>query len=502
MDPRVREGDKYPSCQRPLRHSRTPLCHSREGGNPFLLINRSLSETLDSRLRGNDGHTEAPTKNSTMTTPEKPSSAQPVIQVQTQPAHPAHPAKAASAAQASGIKVKPSAAAKPRTVSHPADLPEPRSASRSIYVIVGGLLALVGWASVAEIDQVTRAPAVIIAAARTQIIQSPDAGVVTKIHVQEGEAVKEGQLLVTLEKERAQAAVADSSAKVAALRITLARLEAEVYGKPLKFDDELQKYPEYIRNQSSLYTKRQTGHKDDIVSLQKILKLARTELRINSELKVTGDVSQAEILRLERTVADIEAQISNKINKYFQDAQAEMTKAQEELNTQGEQLRDRTQLLDHTELQSPSAGIVNNIRMTTLGAVVRPGDVVLELLPTGGDLVAEAKISPADIAFITVGQAASVKLDAYDSSIFGGMRGKVSYISPDVLTEDTKQGPHSYYRVRILISEAEFKGNKAGDIHLRPGLSASVDIKAMERTVLSYLTKPITKTFTQSMGER
>ena len=179
-----------------------------------------------------------------------------------------------------------------------------------------------------------------------------------------------------------------------------------------------------------------------------------------------------------------------------------MTKAQEELNTQGEQLRDRTQLLDHTELLSPSAGIVNNIRMTTLGAVVRPGDVVLELLPTGGDLVAEAKISPTDIAFITVGQAASVKLDAYDSSIFGGMRGKVSYISPDVLTEDTKQGPHSYYRVRILISEAEFKGRKAGDIHLRPGLSASVDIKAMERTVLSYLTKPITKTFTQSMGER
>jgi adhesin transport system membrane fusion protein len=179
-----------------------------------------------------------------------------------------------------------------------------------------------------------------------------------------------------------------------------------------------------------------------------------------------------------------------------------MTKAQEELSTQSETLRDRSQLLEHTELVAPSDGVVNNIRMTTRGAVVRPGDVVLELFPTGGDLIAEAKISPADIAFIQKGQSASVKLDAYDSSIFGGVKGQVSYISPDVLVEDTKQGPNNYYRVHILIRETEFKGEKARQIELRPGLSASVDIKAMDRTVLSYLTKPITKTLSQSLGER
>lgn len=412
------------------------------------------------------------------------------------------PAAGHSPAQPAGLQVKAPALSKPRTVSHPADLPQPRSASRSIYVMVAGLLTLVAWAAVAEIDQVTRAPGVMIAAARTQIIQSPDAGVVTKVHVQEGESVKEGQLLVTLEKERAQAAVSDSQAKVAALRITLARLQAEVYGTPLKFENSLKAFPEYIRNQTDLYNKRQTAYRDDIASLTKILKIAQAELAINNEIKLTGDVSQAEILRLERAVADIQAQISNKSNKYFQDAQAEMTKAQEDLNTQTEQLRDRSQVLDHTELLSPSPGVVNNIRLTTLGAVVRPGDVVLELLPTGADLIAEAKISPADIAFIKVGQSASVKLDAYDSAIFGGLRGKVSYISPDVLTEETKQGPHSYYRVHVLITESEFKGKKAQDIQLRPGLSASVEIKAMERTVLSYLTKPITKTLSHSMGER
>jgi adhesin transport system membrane fusion protein len=198
----------------------------------------------------------------------------------------------------------------------------------------------------------------------------------------------------------------------------------------------------------------------------------------------------------------VRAQLAGKRNKYLQDAQAEMTKAQEELSTQVEQLRDRSQVLEHTELLAPVDGVVNNIKVNTLGGVIRPGDTVIELLPTGNNLIAEAKVPPADIAFVAVGQSASVKLDAYDSSIYGAMQGKVSYISPDVLTEDSKQGPVTYYRVRIEIINAEFKGEKAKEIHLRPGLTATVEIKAMERTVLSYLTKPISKTFSQSMGER
>jgi adhesin transport system membrane fusion protein len=404
------------------------------------------------------------------------------------------------------VQVATPAAQSVRVVNHPADLPAPKGARRSIYAIMLGISALLAWAAVAEIDQVTRAPAQIISADRTQLVQSPESGVVTQIHVKEGDQVKPGQLLVTMEKERAQAAVADSKAKVAALRITVARLQAEVYGQPLQFDPELTLYPDYIRNQTDLYNKRQTAYKEDIQSLRNILRLARSELDINMQLLATGDVSRAEILRLQRNVADVEAQIANKRNKYFQDAQAEMTKAQEELSTQSEQLRDRTQVLEHTELLAPADGIVNNIRLTTLGGVVRPGDVVMEISPTGGDLIAEAKISPADIAFITVGQSASVKIDAYDSAIFGALRGQVSYISSDVLTEESRQDPrqglHSYYRVHILIKETEFKGRKAEQIRLRPGLSASVDIKALDRTVLSYLTKPITKTLSQSLGER
>lgn len=382
------------------------------------------------------------------------------------------------------------------------DLHAPTRARWSLRVMIGGLGILFIWAAIGKIDQVTRAQAQIIAADRTQLVQSSDGGILTQLHVKEGDVVKAGQLLATLQKERAAAAVSDSSAKVAALNITLTRLHAEVYGKPLVFDKDLLIYTDYIRNQTDLYNKRQTAFKDDINALQNILELAEDELRINRKLEASGDVSRAEILRLQRSVADLKAQLAGKRNKYFQDAQAEMTKAQEELSTQTEQLRDRSQVLEHTELTAPVDAVVNNIKVNTIGGVLRAGDTVMELLPTGDKLIAEAKIPPSDIAFVAVGQDASVKLDAYDSAIFGALHGKVIYISPDVVTEETRQGPFMYYRVRIRITGTEFKGEKANEIQIRPGLTAGVEIKAMERTVLSYLTKPITKTFGQSLGER
>lgn len=368
--------------------------------------------------------------------------------------------------------------------------------------MVAGLLVLIVWAAVGRIDQVTRAQAQIINAERTQLVQTSDGGVLKSLLVKEGDLVKAGQILATLERERASAAVSDSNAKVAALRITLARLHAEVYGKPLDFDSDVLGYKEYIRNQTDLYKKRQTAFNDDVSALKNILVLAQEELNINRSLEASGDVSRTEVLRLQRNVADIRAQLSAKRNKYFQDAQSEMTKAQEDLSTQTEQLRDRSQVLEHTELVASLDAIVNNIRVNTLGGVIRAGDTVMELLPTSDNLIAEAKIPPADIAFIQIGQDANVKLDAYDSSIFGGMKGKVIYISPDVLTEETRQGPITYFRVRIRLTGAEFKGEKANEIRVRPGLTASVEIKAMERSVLSYLTKPISKAFSQSMGER
>jgi adhesin transport system membrane fusion protein len=390
------------------------------------------------------------------------------------------------------------------------DLQAPRRARGVLGLIMLSLVVLTVWSAFGKIDQVTRAQAVLMSAERTQLVQTPDGGVLTELHVKEGQRVKAGQLLARLQKERAAAGASDSRAKVAALRITLARLQAEVYGTPLQFSADLAPYTEYIRNQKDLYNKRQTAFNDDVQALGNILLLAEEEMHINRQLEATADVSRAEILRLARGVADIKAQITGKRNKYFQDAQAEMTKAQEDLSTQSEQLRDRQQVLENTELLAPMDGVINSIKVTTIGGVVRPGETLIDILPSGDNLIVEAKIPPADMAFIALGQDASIKLDAYDSAIFGGLRGKVDYISAEALFAEKASpgvpiGPNNppiYYLVRMRITGNEFLGDKAREIKLRAGLTAGVEIKALERTVLSYLTKPITKTMSSGLGER
>ena len=212
-------------------------------------------------------------------------------------------------------------------------------------------------------------------------------------------------------------------------------------------------------------------------------------------------MSQADIIKLRRQVAEIQAQITNKRNKYFEEAQSEMTKAQEDLDTELEQLRDHSQVLEEKNLFAPTDGKVNNILVTTIGGVVKPGEIIMKILPTSSDLIVEAKIKPVDIAYVKEQQDATVKLDAYDYSIFGAMNGTVIYISPDTLMEQTPKGEEPYYRVQIKITGAEFSG-RSDEIVIKPGMTASVDIKAQQRSVLSYLTKPITKTFSEGLGER
>lgn len=383
------------------------------------------------------------------------------------------------------------------------------SAPRSLRLIV--LLSivvsvLVGWASVSELDQIARAQGQVIASARTQVIQSAIDGIIEGVLVHEGQRVKKGEFLIRLDRSQADAARQDSLGKVAALKAALIRLQAEVFNRPLKFPDDVRAYPEFVTNQSELFKRRQQALHAEIDALEESLKLVRQELTLSEKLAATGDIGQAEIIRLQRQVADLKGQITNRRNKYFQDAQEQMTKAEEDLATQEQSLAERTTLYERTEIVAPADGLVKNIQLTTPGAKVRPGDVILELLPTGGELIVEARLKPADIAYLHVGLPAAIKLDAFDYSIYGVLQGTVSYISPDALTEKTAQGEQAYYRVQIRVAElalAERNRSQPGKaVEIQPGMTATVDIRTGRHTVLAYLTKPITKTISESMGER
>ena len=379
------------------------------------------------------------------------------------------------------------------------DLPPNPSVRLTLWVSMTGLILLTIWAGLTEIDQVKRAQGQVIATDRTQVVQAVDGGVLRELFVQEGQEVKPGQLLASFEKTRVQAALDDTQGKVMALRIALARLRAEVYDEELTFEEDMAQYPALIENQRNLYNRRKTAFTEDIRALRKVRSVLLEENAMIRQLETTGDVSQSDILRTRRQIADIEAQITTRYNKFFQDAQAEMTKAQEDLNAQSEALNDRTQLLEQTDMTAPSAGLVKSIRVTTLGGVVRAGDTVMELLPTQSGLVLEAKVYPMDIAFVSVGQPANVKLDAFEASIYGGFSGEVVYVSPDTLTEETQRGPQPYYRVHVRIGEKDFEGKNAQRMEVRPGMTAQVDFVVNKRTVLSYLVNPVTKTLSQAL---
>lgn len=369
----------------------------------------------------------------------------------------------------------------------------------ALFVLI---IPFISWANYAELEQISHATGNVIATTKTQEIQSANDGVIEDILVSEGQHVKKGDLLIRLEKSQYKAAYDSTIAKVAALQATLVRLRAEVYGNPLIFPAIVKEFPEFVSTQTELFHRRQLALNDEISAVNDSLVLVQHELDLNLPLVKSGDVGAAEVIKLKRQIADLKGQMLNKKNKYFQDSQAEMTKAEEELSTKEQELADKSVTLDRSVIVASMDAIVKNIVITTKGAKVKPGDVILELVPSGDELIVEAKLNPADISFVKVGQKAAVKLDAYDYSIYGIFNGKVKYISPDTLVEKTSQGDRYTFRVWISLDTKELMAKNGKTIEIAPGMTTQVDIVTGSRTVLSYLTKPITKTLSESFHER
>jgi adhesin transport system membrane fusion protein len=400
-----------------------------------------------------------------------------------------------------------------------------------IVTIGFAMLALaLAWAGSAEIEQNVRAPGQVIASSRTQVIQAANEGVVQRFDVVEGQRVKKGQLLVLLERNQAEAAYGDSTGKVAALKANLIRLRAEVFQRPLSFPAEVRAHPQFVENHTQLFNRRQQALRAELAVLEESRRLVQSELDMSRPLLASGDIGKVDVLRLERQLAELSGSMTNRRNKYFQDAQAEMTKAEEDLATQEQMLSERGTTLERTELRAPLDGLVRRLQVTTVGARVRAGDVVLELLPTDGKLIVEAKLKPADRAFVRPGLPVTVKLDAYDYSIYGALRGKVHYVSPDALNEQTRTGDNVYYQVQVVLepvpapaAKAEAstpvvqasvlpmnrlmemvvpQGDKSHQLEIQPGMTSTVEIRTGAQTVLTYLTKPVTKTLGESLTER
>ena len=335
-----------------------------------------------------------------------------------------------------------------------------------------------------------------------QVIQSNDGGVIEAIYVKEGRQVKKGEKLVAFDKVKIQAAYDDVSAKLASLKTVKSRLEAELFDKALVFPPSIAGYKDFIANQRALYQQRRTSFKEELETQTKLLGYLKQELQMNLPLLEKGDVSRSSVLSLQRAVADAEGKITATRNKYFQDLRTEYAKNEEDLAAAEQLMTQRKSSLDGAVLYAPTDGVVKNVRLTTIGAVLNQGGEVMQIVPTGDEMIVEAKVSPSDIAYIRTGQESSIKFDAYDASVYGIAGGTVTYVSPDTISEQKSTGEQVYYRVHIRVDTAGMHPPRGETVELQPGMTATAEIKTGKNTVLNFLMKPITKTLSESMGER
>ena len=413
-----------------------------------------------------------------------------------------------------------------------------RGAQKIVRAAAIAVAALLAWAALAPVDEVTRGDARVIPSRQLQVVQSLDGGVVVEILVREGQLVEAGQLLLRVDETRAGAGVRESASQGFSLRARAARLralaEGSVFVAPKGRDpdeervavDERRLYESRVSelastlavNRQQLAQKRQelSEMQSKRVAALRGLDLTQQELAQTRPLLTTGAVSQVDVLRLEREVAryrgDVDqtaAQIARaqaaigEVQRKAQEteiafrneARKELGETMAKLNALNEGAVALADKVDKAQVKSPVRGRVQRLLANTVGGVVQPGKDIVEIVPLDDTLVLEARVAPKDIAFIHPGQAAIVKFSAYDFSIYGGLDAKVENISPDSIVDERG---NAYYLVRVRTVQAGFSEK----LPIIPGMTAEVDVLTGRTSVLSYLLKPVLKVQQRAMSER
>jgi len=411
--------------------------------------------------------------------------------------------------------------------------------STSILLLV---VLFVVWAKMAVLDEVTRGFGRVIPSQRIQEIQNLEGGILNELFVREGQTVEKDDILARLSNEQAASYYRDAYSKALEHRAAIARLIAEVESKnePV-FDDELKKEaPQLIRDQMQIFRAQQRKldieiglledqyqQKQQEVNemvgrrrqLRKSLEVALKQRDIAKPLVEKQIHSELDYLRLEQTVVqlrgDVEAlslgiprvqRAAKEARGRIEQAKAEYRRlALEEINERRLELKSITENLSsggdrvtRTDIRSPVKGIVKHIMINTLGGVVRPGESIMEIVPLDDTLLIEAEIKPSDIAFLHPGQKATVKITAYDFSIYGGLEGTVEHISADTI-EDEKGENFYLVKVRTKQNAMIYRGQR---LPIIPGMTAGVDVLTGEKSVLDYLLKPILKAKQNALRER
>lgn len=416
------------------------------------------------------------------------------------------------------------------------------SASRKIvWLIAATVIWLIVWASIAEIDEMTRGQGKVIPSQQLQVVQNLEGGIVSEILVKEGDFVTKGQVLLKIDDKNFASSFGESKLRYIELKAKSLRLEAEANSKPFDIvfngneemnkqivyeislynsnKEQIEKNIQILQEQNTQRTNELMELEAKVAQLQNSYSFVMQEMNILDPLVKKGLVSEIEFLQLKRqantikgelqaaklaiprvksTMEEVKNKISevglnfnNRAKKELNEAVAEMSR----LNEAQTNLEDR---VNRTFIRSPMDGTIKRLLVNTISGVVKPGMDILEIVPAEDTLLIEAKVKPSDVAYLRPGLDAMVKFTAYDFSIHGGLRGKVTLISADTITNEKGE---SYYLV-LIKTDKNFLGTLEKPLNIMVGMTVSVDILTGKKTVLDYLLKPILKAQQNALRER
>ncbi|MFC3531620.1 HlyD family type I secretion periplasmic adaptor subunit [Vogesella facilis] len=395
------------------------------------------------------------------------------------------------------------------------------------------------WSALASIDEVARGEGKVVPTSQVQHLQSLDGGVVSKILVKEGDVVDRGQLLLQVDNTRFVSSLNENQSQSLSLQAKAARLRALSDGKPFELPAQVtQQAPDIANQEMDLYRSKQMELDANVsIARQQLaqrtqelneararrdqaaqgLELTQQELNVTRPLLKSGAVSEVDILRLERDVSRYRgerdmanaqipkiqsaiAEASRKIQEvelnFRNQASTELSETMGKLGTLGAgstALQDKVKL---SEVRSPVRGEVKRLLVNTVGGVVQPGRDIMEIVPLDDTLLIETKISPRDIAFLRPGQDVFVRFTAYDSTIYGGLKGVLDQIGADSITDEKG---NTFYVVKVKTDSAHLSEKK---LPIKPGMVAEVDIITGHKSVLNYLLKPVLRAKAQALSER
>ncbi|MEX2450513.1 MAG: HlyD family type I secretion periplasmic adaptor subunit [Rhodospirillales bacterium] len=399
----------------------------------------------------------------------------------------------------------------------------------------------VAWSAFAELDEVAIATGEVVPQGQVKMIQHLEGGIIEEIFVRDGEKVSPGTKLVQLNLGSGGTNRDELIVRLDSQLLAKARFQAEASGeKPVFPEDIAKRRPNLLRGEQNAYQARINQHLSTLKllknqveqkqlevqelltrrqSISNNLKLSQQRLGMSKELLASGLTPKLEHLQLEAEVEKLDgelksinasipraraavAEASGKIEdervRFRREAQEEANKTEQAIGRIRELLTESTEQRMRATIRSPIHGVVKNMRYHTIGGVVKAGEPIMEIVPTGEKLVVNARLNPIDRAFVESGQRVTVKLSAYDFARYGGLDGKVLMVAPDSSTDD-KGNP--YFRL-VVETQKTYLGTREGEYPISPGMQAQVDVHTGKKSVMDYLIKPVLKLKHEAFRER